>query len=79
MGEVKHAIQRTGSVVGVLGTVALIAIGLWFIWTSAIQPHTKWRVASTVQKAEQIVNNTYNPEKRSLIDWKIWVFRVTIL
>ena len=49
----------------------------WFIWTGAIQPHTKWRVASTIQKAKQITNNNnYNFTKQHNIEigWGLFKF-----
>jgi len=62
-----------------IGSKIAIIVSLgWFIWTGAIQPHTKWRVASTTQKAEQIINNTYNPESKSLIEFKLWFIKVKV-
>lgn len=57
--------------------VILLLIG-WITWTSLIQPHTKWRVASTTQHqtAETIENVTNNfPEEQGFIDLKLWIFR----
>lgn len=61
---------------GLLVIAGIAAIG-WSIWTGLIQPHTKWRVASTIQKAEKIENITHEAKKRHHIElfWgaiKIW-------
>jgi len=60
-----------------LAVLALVALAGWSIWTSFIQPHTKYRVASTVQKAERITNNEFQSKKRHKIElfWgavKLW-------
>ena len=66
---VKHAVLRAWSVVCVFAVIG------FFVWAGykVFNPDP-----TTTQKAETIVNNTYNPEKRSLIDWKIWIFRVKV-
>ena len=61
------------------GLLVLLAVAglVWAVWSSWIQPHTKWRVASTVQKAERITNNEFQSKKRHKIElfWgavKLW-------
>lgn len=39
MGEIKHAVQRTASVVGVLGTIFLVGLGLYMGYITFIKPH----------------------------------------
>jgi len=62
---VKHQLQRT---VGVLSTLLVIAGIVWAIYVAFVRPTTKPN-PSTTQKADSIVNQTYNyPEKKGLID-----------
>ena len=72
MGEIKHAVQRTGSVIGVLSVIAIVIFIGYSIY-KVINPDP-----TTTQKAKTIINNTYNPEDKSLIDFKVWIFRVKI-
>ena len=59
--------------------IAFWALIGWSVYTGLIKPHTKYRLPTTTQKAEKIENVTNNyPEKKSFIDWKLWIFRVTI-
>jgi len=52
-----------------IGSKIAILIGLgWLVWTGVVQPHTKWRVASTIQKAEQITNIDNHPKGRHHIE-----------
>ena len=63
---------------GLLVIGAIAGLG-WCVWVGLIQPHTKYRVASTNQSAEQITNVTNNyPEKKSLIDLKVWFIKVKL-
>ena len=80
MGTIRHSVQRTGSVLGVLGVLALILLGLYMVWVTVIQPHTRFRVASTQQKAERIVNYNIDIHKEScLIDFKLLGIRLSTL
>ena len=80
MGQIKHAAQRSGSVIAFLGSVFLILLGLWMAYTNFIQPHTRWRVASsnTEQTAERIVNYNIDIHKESCkIDFKLFGIRLS--
>ena len=55
----------------------IVALG-WFLYVGMIKPHTN-PTPTTAQSAEQIINNEYNyPEKKSLIDFKVWIFRIKV-
>lgn len=60
---VKHSVQRTASVLGVLTTIALIGFIGWSIYVAIVKPHTN-PTRTTDQRAEQINNPTYSPAPR---------------
>jgi len=77
MGEIRHAVQRTGSVVGVLAIFALICFGGWSIYVSFVKPHTN-PTATTRQSAKRIVNYHINIHKEAcLIDFKLLGIRLS--
>ena len=62
MGEIKHAVQRTASVMGVLTVVFLIGLGLYMGYITFVKPHFN-PSPTTTQTAEEITNiEIYNPE-----------------
>ena len=53
----------------------IVALG-WFIYVGMIKPHVD-PTPTTTQQAEIIQNITY-PEKKSLIEFKVWILKVKI-
>jgi len=58
---VKHSVQRTVSVVGVLSAVAVVGFVGWSGYVALIKPHTN-PTRTTDQHAEQINNPTYTAQ-----------------
>jgi len=60
-----------------IGMKLAMIIGLGYaVYVTVIQPHTKWRVASTIQKAEQITNIDNHPKGRHHIELLWGVIRL---
>jgi len=55
VGEIKHAVQRTGSVISVLGVIALICFAIYMGYITFVKPHFN-PTPSTNQRADAIVN-----------------------
>ena len=58
MSEVKHAVERTISVITVLAVLGLVGFVLWSVYVAVIKPHTN-PTRTTDQHAEQINNPGY--------------------
>jgi len=62
----------------IMTKIFIILLAGYLLWVGIIKPNTKWRLATTTQRAEQIVNNTYNPEKKSLVSFKLWFLKISM-
>ena len=63
MGEIKHAVERTVSVVGVLSVLGVIIFLAWAVYAGMIKPVINPE-KTTDQHADQINNPTYSPAPR---------------
>lgn len=72
MGEIKHAVQRTASVMGVLTVIFLIGLGLYMGYITFIKPHFNPN-PTTRQQAYEIINvEIYNPEDNFFLGVRIF-------